>query len=1543
MQVTPKLLRILKFLGKALLGLLLTFVIFVLFIHIPAVQKIITRKLAGYLSAKTEATVDIQRIRFSLPGRLIVEGVNVKDPAHHEILSIGSMEANAHIFDLLRGKYIIDQISLKDVRAVVIEQEQGLNIQFILDAFQSKEVQESSSKDIKLNFKKVMLENIAFTYSSTIREMSIDAILGEFLSEDIDFNTSPLMLKASKVSLQNASVKVLSPERAPGLMTTDTIIRKTYLTPDFDLDVGLEIAVLEIGDTDFSFHRHQKATSSKFDANHVDMSEIHISAKDILMREDTLAAALSALSVKMPGFEISESMTIIQMNKNGFELSGFQLASGTNTLKADLKGWYDREAIDFKDPLKIEIKAHGRIKPDDMAYFFDDSLMEYVAHWDTTTLSLAGSYRHGVGVIETMMLNTGNSQVDVSGTVSEVLDIEKLQWKDLVIQGSIGPDFKRTIRPFLGKVQLPPDINLQMNSSGTLKAITLDGTMNTTWGDLRMKGLVAPKGDNFGIDLDLAGQGVSPDAWMDVPWLGRIDLTASAHGTVGRYLDAEIHGYISTIRVLDHPIRKITFQSNVTNDSLHTDVIIDDPDYKSHLMAAISLAEPMRIKSEIEMAEFNAGNFLNLDSTFLMTGNFRTDVSLSSSTIEGYITGDSVRINSGSDAYMLDSMYLAGLLSPLASRIDYRADDAIIAIESNFDLLASQEMLETLAKGVLNSPDSLMTSTGTRTLNIDMQLNGPGIFHALGMDVSDFDTLLVKGAIDEQKQTAELMASSANFTGYGISLDSFYTHATANGGVVTASMEADNVFYSTTDIGHIDLDMHTNRDTVVARLLFSRDTSAYLDFQTKLLPNRQRILIYPQALKAYDMEYRFGWHAPIMVSDSGVVFDQLVITQDKMQLSLDGDLNAFDIDFRNIDLTKLNQLYFHDSTVIQAGHLNGMVSYIRDQQLNLKADVDSLILYHSAPMTITATAVKEGNEVPFNFLLTNTSNRVSAEGRYFMDQRKIDGAVLVDVQDLALFSFLVTDVLSEMHGSIQGEAKINGPIANPDVKGKVRFVDAGFTTAEPALIFNIDDDVIYLDTTGLSFKDFTVYDEGHHPLTISGHLDITDLPAYAYDLQIKTDAYTLMNTPESSTHQLKGLLDIRADVKMKGNDKDTYVDATIHINDITSLIYVVEDEDIGLLNTEGIIEFVDPGQLLDSTGRTESASYYDSLVATLPDFNLTSNIHIRSGAKIKIITNEQSGDYLEASGVADLDLMYDRTGVLKLNGEYIVDRGLYRVSFYDLVKKNFELTKGSSITWRGSPENGDLSITAENRIASNSIGLIGNEVAENEQTIYKHSLEYILGIHINGTIERPIVSFSLDLPKEDRASFPVLASKLDRMKLPEFQSELNKQVFGLLVLGGFLPETSGADVDQGLIATTALSNSVNGLLASQLNRFAGQYIKGVNIDVGLQSYSDYSAPGGKTKTSLDFKVSKSILNERLSFEIGGDFDINSDQSGGNTGDNYRGDLAIIYDLTGNGDKVIKLFNNETYDIVYQEIRNTGISLIFIRDFNKGEKRKRKEK
>ncbi len=366
---------------------------------------------------------------------------------------------------------------------------------------------------------------------------------------------------------------------------------------------------------------------------------------------------------------------------------------------------------------------------------------------------------------------------------------------------------------------------------------------------------------------------------------------------------------------------------------------------------------------------------------------------------------------------------------------------------------------------------------------------------------------------------------------------------------------------------------------------------------------------------------------------------------------------------------------------------------------------------------------------------------------------------------------------------------------------------------------------------------------------------------------------------------------------------------------------------------------MDPDKATDSMSISQTQNFYDSLIATLPDFALTSEITLEDQAVFRVIVDARSGDFIEVSGAADLELSFDRTGNIQLEGSYSITKGFYQLSFYDMVKKKFNIATGSSVIWTGDPNNGELDIKAFQNISTSSIGLIGHEIGENEKAIYRKSLPYEVAIIIAGTIENPEISFALDLPEEEKVNYPALASKLDRFKQPEFESELNKQVFGLLVLGGFIPEASGSDFDQSLIAATALSNSVNSILASQFNRFASQIIKGVDIDIGLQSYSDYSTGSGQTRTALDFRVTKRMMDDRLSIEVGGGMDINSDQSGANTGgDNFRGDITVIYDLTESGTKQLKVFNNETYDIIYHEIRNTGISIVFIKEFDKDHKR-----
>jgi hypothetical protein len=59
------------------------------------------------------------------------------------------------------------------------------------------------------------------------------------------------------------------------------------------------------------------------------------------MREDTLAGTLKTLSAELPCFTISDAGTQLYMNQHQVSVSGFRFISNTNSLTADLKGWYD--------------------------------------------------------------------------------------------------------------------------------------------------------------------------------------------------------------------------------------------------------------------------------------------------------------------------------------------------------------------------------------------------------------------------------------------------------------------------------------------------------------------------------------------------------------------------------------------------------------------------------------------------------------------------------------------------------------------------------------------------------------------------------------------------------------------------------------------------------------------------------------------------------------------------------------------------------------------------------------------------------------------------------------------------------------------------------------------------------------------------------------------------------------------------------------------------------------------------------------------------
>jgi hypothetical protein len=253
-----------------------------------------------------------------------------------------------------------------------------------------------------------------------------------------------------------------------------------------------------------------------------------------------------------------------------------------------------------------------------------------------------------------------------------------------------------------------------------------------------------------------------------------------------------------------------------------------------------------------------------------------------------------------------------------------------------------------------------------------------------------------------------------------------------------------------------------------------------------------------------------------------------------------------------------------------------------------------------------------------------------------------------------------------------------------------------------------------------------------------------------------------------------------------------------------------------------------------------------------------------------------------------------------------------------------------------------LDIGASYGLRTNSAGLLANDGVEGSR--YNQRLDYFVVLQIQGFLRKPSLMFLIDLKEEYKRSYSIVADKLTQLNLPQNDAERNQQVFALLVTGSFIsdgPTSSSSDN----FATTAARNSVNGILTQQLNNITDQYINFVDFNVGVNTYENRYAGTSETRTDLDIQVSKKLANDRLSVEVESSINLDGEDSNGSVtpGNTTSFEYAVLYELTESGNYRVKLFRENAYDLFDGEIQNSGIAFIFIRDFDPGAPKEKKQK
>lgn len=96
--------KILKTISKIVLGLILVFVVVILFVRSPWGQDIIVNKAVSYISDKTNTKVAVKNLFITFSGAIQLDGLYLEDTKGDTLVYSKSLEANVPLWSIITGK-----------------------------------------------------------------------------------------------------------------------------------------------------------------------------------------------------------------------------------------------------------------------------------------------------------------------------------------------------------------------------------------------------------------------------------------------------------------------------------------------------------------------------------------------------------------------------------------------------------------------------------------------------------------------------------------------------------------------------------------------------------------------------------------------------------------------------------------------------------------------------------------------------------------------------------------------------------------------------------------------------------------------------------------------------------------------------------------------------------------------------------------------------------------------------------------------------------------------------------------------------------------------------------------------------------------------------------------------------------------------------------------------------------------------------------------------------------------------------------------------
>ncbi|GGM97671.1 hypothetical protein GCM10010967_34430 [Dyadobacter beijingensis] len=1353
------------------------------------------------------------------------------------------------------------------------------------------------------------------------------------------------------VSLQNLSLFAeFAKMPKPAAAKKDTSAGTPADAPGWYVKVGeIKLENNDIRYDDFN----TPAVPKGLDYAHLNIQDLNVDLQNFLFSPENIAGALKSASFKdKSGFRIDAFRTNFAYGEQETYLRNLYLKTPNTLLRDELSLRYKNLDQLTNNIGKVKLKLRltdSRIAFADILLLVPD--MAKTPPFDKVPNGLVKGSGQITGSVDDMLISKASfsmldgTVLNANGRVQGLPNADKLAM-DLDINeiSSTKADLLKMLPDSAvpASIELPETVKISGKVKGSMENLTLATTVNTSFGTGTFSGNLKNITDSLRAqyngtltftEFDLGKLTKQPPTEMgkltfrtDIEGVGYAPKTMIAR-LDGNIESADIKGYVyQNLRLkgdIDHGLANISADMNDRNIDLdltaRADLSKEYPSVKADLevtnldLTALNLyADSLQVKGNIkvDMPSTNPENPLGtvqVDS--LVLTHHRRPIGISSINVQ--LTDSS----GGRQAY-IDSPILKAKMTGQYSYTEL-GDAILTEVGKHF-----------------KSPD-LTYKEVTKPVNfaLDATLNNHPAVQAFVPQIREMKTIGLHAQMDNQKDSSLVARITVPMVNYDstiverVSVD-FGTleekaALNANIGLLNAGGFRMQNASLTSDI----VDNDVKFDFTVRDSVNTERHSVKGDLAVN--GSRYRLNLRDNLLLNYD-KWETDTAGYVQYATDSVFVKNFTISNKGQSLKINSTTEApnspLDIAMNNISIGPLIEIATLDST-LATGTLNGKVllsNYMTSPVYTGELTIDSLAV---TKIPVGNLSIKSTNEtenlIRVAMSLVNDQNNVDIRGGYNLNSEtpmdfKMDLKKL-SAKTIEAFSF---GELKRAEGNLTGQIDITGSTDSPRLNGAINFDNVAFNATQLGSRYSLAGQKIQFNGQNINFNNFTLTDSLNQAMKINGNVNIAKLPDVGYDLNISAKNFNVLNSTQKQNELFFGKANIDANLTVKGVGAKSVIDGNVKVDPGSNITVVMPSDATEAGDaTKGVIEFVD---MSDST-QTAKKDSIETAQNVVVDFasQISLDIDVDDKSEFKVVIDELNGDNIRLKGNAQLNTGIAPNGQLFLLGSYDLTEGSYDLTL-QILKRQFEIKKGSTLLWTGDPMKADLNITAAYPVMVDP-----GSISSKFQGSSKIPIE--VQIVITGNLTTPNITFNIvpgaTIDEQIKSDIQNQTFWSDMTNNP---SEMNKQAFALLITNKFITDQSTSGFNIGSSAEAVARQSVSQLLTDQLNNLASDLIKGVDLNIGLNSTADQTTGA---RTDLNVGLSKAFLNDRLKISVGKNFELESQGNAGNSTEVFD-NIALDYSISKDGRYMFRGYRKNQYQSILEGfIIETGVSFIITADYD----------